>query len=148
MSILAAVTENGIRIEENLNFGSEKSGFSLWLQDFTAGIQYLKGEKGLLNIYAYDAVSNGAYSGIGPIMVSFFRTTPGFSAQLYSFFSAVEFVGLPCTCQCIFASYNMHCRESGSVALQRNGRVSGLPADYDDHCAGKYVRMLADNRSQ
>lgn len=93
MSILAGVTENGIRIEENLDFGSEKSGFSLWLQDFKAGIQYLKGEKGLLNIYAYDAVSNGAYSGIGPIMVAFFRATPGFSAQLYSFFSAVEFVG-------------------------------------------------------
>lgn len=93
MSILAAITENGIIIEEKLENNTEKSGFSLWLQDFKDGIQYLRGEKGLLNIYAYDAVANGAYSGTGPIMVAFFRTTPGFSAQLYAFFSAAEFIG-------------------------------------------------------
>ena len=93
MSILAAVMESGIRIEEKLDFGAEKSGFSLWLQDVKDGICYLRGERGLLNIYAYDAVANGAYSGIGPIMVAFFRTTPGFSAQLYAFLSAAEFIG-------------------------------------------------------
>ncbi len=93
MSILAAITENGIKIEEKLEINTEKSGFSLWLQDFKDGIRYLRGERGLLNIYAYDAVANGAYSGIGPIMVAFFRTTPGFSAQLYAFFSAAEFIG-------------------------------------------------------
>lgn len=93
MSILAAITESGIKIEEKVEILSEKSGFSLWLQDFKGGLQYLKGEKGLLNIYAYDAVANGAGSGIGPIMVAFFRTTPGFSAQLYAFFSAAEFIG-------------------------------------------------------
>ncbi len=93
MSILAAITENGIKIEEKLENNTEKCGFSLWLQDFRDGIDYLRGERGLLNIYAYDAVTNGAYSGIGPIMVAFFRTTPGFSAQLYAFFSASEFVG-------------------------------------------------------
>ena len=93
MSILAAVTESGIKIGERINFGGEKSGFSLWLQDFKDGIHYLKGEKGLLNIYAYDAVANGAGSGMGPIMVAFFCSTPGFSAQLYAYFSAAEFIG-------------------------------------------------------
>ncbi len=93
MSILAAITENGIKIEEKLEISYEKSGFSLWLQDLGDGIRYLRGERGLLNIYAYDAVANGAYSGIGPIMVAFFRTTPGLSAQLYAFFSAAEFIG-------------------------------------------------------
>ena len=93
MSILAAITENTIKIEEIIEKSSGKSGFSLWLQDFKDGISYLRGEKGLLNIYAYDAVANGAGSGIGPIMVAFFRTTPGFSAQLYAFFSAAEFIG-------------------------------------------------------
>lgn len=93
MSILAAITENGIKIEEKIEKSTEKSGFSLWLQDFKDGISYLRGEKGLLNIYAYDAVANGSYSGISSIMVAFFRTTPGFSAQLYAFFSAAEFIG-------------------------------------------------------
>ena len=93
MSILAAITENRITIEETPNFSTEKSGFFLWFQDFKDGIRYLRGERGLLNIYAYDAVANGASSGIGPIMVAFFSSAPGFSAQLYAFFSAAEFIG-------------------------------------------------------
>ena len=93
LSILAAITENTIKIEEMQKNNSENSGFSVWLQDFKDGLGYLRGERGLLNIYAYDAVANGAGSGIGPIMVAFFRTTPGFSAQLYAFFSASEFIG-------------------------------------------------------
>lgn len=93
LSILAAITENGIKIEETARLEVKKSGFSLWLQDLQDGFRYLKGEKGLLNIYTYDAVANGAYSGMEPIMVAFFRSTPGFSAQLYSFFSAAEFIG-------------------------------------------------------
>ena len=84
---------NTKRLKACIEKSSGKSGFSLWLQDFKDGISYLRGEKGLLNIYAYDAVANGAGSGIGPIMVAFFRTTPGFSAQLYAFFSAAEFIG-------------------------------------------------------
>lgn len=93
MSIMAAITENGIKIEENRRFDEKKSGFSLWLQDFKDGFRYLKGEKGLLNIYAYDAVVNGASTGLGSIQVAFFRTAPGFSAQAYAFFSAAEFIG-------------------------------------------------------
>ncbi|MBR4290330.1 MAG: MFS transporter [Oscillospiraceae bacterium] len=93
MSILAAITENGIKIEETARLEEKKSGFSLWLQDLQDGFRYLRGEKGLLNIYAYDAVTNGAYQGMSPIMVAFFSATPGFSAQLYSFFSAAEFIG-------------------------------------------------------
>ena len=93
MSILASVTESGIKVKEKLNFDIEKSGFSLWMQDFKDGIRYLKGERGLLNIYAYDAVANGANNGMGPILVAFFRAMPGFSAQLYAFFSAAEFIG-------------------------------------------------------
>lgn len=93
MSILAAFTESGIRIRETYNTAAEKSGLSLWLQDFKDGMRYLKEEKGLLNIYAYDAVANGASRGMSPILVAFFRSTPGFSAQLYSYFSAAEFIG-------------------------------------------------------
>lgn len=93
MSILAAVTENTIKIEENITIQSEKTGFSLWIADFKDGLEYLKGERGLLNIYAYDAVANGSAMGYGPIQVAFFRTVPGFSAQAYAFFSAAEFIG-------------------------------------------------------
>lgn len=93
MSILAAFTENMIKIEETCQNRGGLTGFSLWLQDFKDGFRYLKGERGLLNIYAYDAVVNGASMGIGPILVAFFRTEPGYSAQAYAFFSAAEFIG-------------------------------------------------------
>lgn len=93
MMMLAAITESGIKIAEKIDRSKEKTGISGWFADFKAGFAYLKGEKGLLNIYAYDAVSNGTYSGIGQIQVAFFRTAPGFSAQLYAFFSVVEFAG-------------------------------------------------------
>ena len=94
MSVLAAITENSIKIDEECIISAEKSGFSLWWQDFKDGFSYLKGERGLLNIYAYDAYTSGAaYQGMWPIMVAFFRNTPGFSAAMYSFFSAAEFIG-------------------------------------------------------
>lgn len=93
MSILAAIVENGMIIEETVRKECEKSGFSLWFQDIKEGFAYLKEERGLLNIYAYDAVANGSATAYGPILVAFFRTAPGFSAQLYGFFSAAEFVG-------------------------------------------------------
>ena len=93
MSILAAITENLIKIKEFRTFDEKISGFHLWLQDLKKGFQYLRGERGLLNIYAYDAVANGTSIGYGPIQVAFFRTMPGFSAQAYAFFSAAEFIG-------------------------------------------------------
>ena len=92
-SFMAAITENSIILKETARLDSKKSGFSLWMQDFKDGFLYLKGEKGLLNIYAYDAVANGSGTAFGPILVAFFRTAPGFSAQLYAFFSAAEFAG-------------------------------------------------------
>lgn len=93
MSILASITENMIVIEERRTEDGTTGGFTRWLQDFKEGFRYLKGERGLLNIYAYDAVVNGASTGIGPILVAFFRTAPGYSAQAYAFFSAAEFIG-------------------------------------------------------
>ena len=93
MSILAAITENNIIIEDTVMQKDGNGGFHRWFQDFKDGFRYLKGEKGLLRIYTYSAVTNGVSQGYGPILVAFFRSTPGFSAQLYAFFSAAEFVG-------------------------------------------------------
>jgi hypothetical protein len=93
LSFLAAITENRIILDETIRLDDNKSGFFLWIQDLKDGFLYLKGEKGLLNIYAYDAVANGSGTAFGPILVAFFRTAPGFSAQLFAFFSAAEFTG-------------------------------------------------------
>lgn len=93
MSILAAFTENGITIQESRQEQGDVHGLKLWFRDFVDGFRYLKGERGLLNIYTYGAVANGAAAGYSPILIAFFRTAPGFSAQMYAFFSAAEFIG-------------------------------------------------------
>lgn len=92
-SILAACLENGVIIEESARLCGEKSGFSLWWNDFLDGFRYLKGEKGLRNLFRYMAVTNGAATGFSSILVAFFRSAPGFSAFMYSFFSVAEFAG-------------------------------------------------------
>ena len=39
------------------------------------------------------AFTNGVAGGYGPILIAFFRTVPGFTAAMYSFFSVAEFLG-------------------------------------------------------
>ncbi len=56
-------------------------------------VRYLKGERGLRSVFSYMAVANGAAMGMGPILVAFFWTVPGFTAVMYSFFTAAEFIG-------------------------------------------------------
>lgn len=93
LSILAALTESTIRLKEQTRFDGQKPGIRMWWQDLKAGFRYLKGERGLMSIYAYMAATNGAAMGYGPILVAFFRSTPGFSSVMYSFFSTAEFIG-------------------------------------------------------
>lgn len=92
-SLLAALTESRIRLQEQIRLDGGQAGIRLWWQDLKAGFRYLKKEKGLRAIYAYMAVTNGAATGYGPILVAFFRSTPGFSPVLYSFFTVAEFLG-------------------------------------------------------
>lgn len=93
LSILAALTENCIKMDEKSRIDEKNCGFALWKKDFADGFRYLKGERGLRGIFSYMAVSNGVAIGNSPIMVSFFRTAPGFTAMMYSMFTAFEFIG-------------------------------------------------------
>lgn len=92
-SLLAAIIESRIRITEETRLDHGGYGFRLWREDLREAARYLKQERGLRNIYAYMAVTNGIASGYGPILVAFFRTFPGFSVAMYSFFSVAEFLG-------------------------------------------------------
>ena len=93
MSVLAAIVENRIKIQENVRLDGEIVGILLWWNDLKAGIRYLKGERGLLSIYSYMAATNGAAMGYSSILVAFFRSTPRFTPVMYSFFSVAEFIG-------------------------------------------------------
>ena len=89
LSLLAACVESRISVREERRPGGE--GFSLrrWLGDLRDAAAYLKGERGLLAIYTYMAVTNGVASGCSPLFVACFSAAPA----LYSLFSVAEFAG-------------------------------------------------------
>ena len=93
LSLVAALTESFIRLDETER--KQRAPYSLraWVGDIREAAQYLKQERGLRSIYEYMAVTNGVASGFSPILVAFFRTFPGLSAAMYSAFSVVEFAG-------------------------------------------------------
>lgn len=71
----------------------ERASVGLWWSDVREAARYLAGERGLANLYVYQAVTNGVASGYAPLLVAFFSTTPGLSPTLYAFFSVAEFLG-------------------------------------------------------
>ncbi len=90
---LASFSESFIKIEEKSRMEGEKYSLSRWWQDIKDAVAFLKKERGLQRIYSYVAVTNGVAGGTYPLIIAFFRTTPGFSPALYSFFSVAEFLG-------------------------------------------------------
>lgn len=92
LSIAAALTESRIRTEEERRAYRR---FSLrgYFADLKEAADYLRQERGMLNIFAYMAVTNGVASGYAPIFVAFFSSTPGLSATKYSLFAVAEFAG-------------------------------------------------------
>ena len=93
LSLLAAITESFIRLDETERHDSAPYSLKAWGSDIREAVQYLKKERGLLGLYEYMAVSNGVDTGYSPLLIAFFRTFPGFTAAMYAAFSVVEFIG-------------------------------------------------------
>lgn len=93
LSLLAALIESRISIHEEKRLTEKRYTIRLWWQDIREVGRYFQKEKGLRGLYAYMAVTNGVASGYGPVITAFFRTAPGLSMVLYSFFSVAEFAG-------------------------------------------------------
>lgn len=93
LSMAAALVESGIKIKEENRLTAEKFSFRLWYRDIREAADYLSKEKGIMSIYSYMAVTNGMAGGYSPLLVAFFRTMPGFTTAMYSFFSVAEFTG-------------------------------------------------------
>ena len=93
LSVLAALIESGIMLNETNRLEEEKYSFAMWKDDIAEAAKYLKKERGLQSIYSYMAFTNGMGNGYAPLLVAFFSTTAGMSAAMYSLFSAAEFIG-------------------------------------------------------
>ena len=93
LSVLAALVESRIKIHEEIRTDGERFSLKAWRNDILEAAQYLKQESGLRSIYFYMAITNGVGNGYSPLLVAFFRTAPGMTAAMYSFFSVAEFAG-------------------------------------------------------
>lgn len=93
LSLAAAVIESRINVQEPKR--STESRFSLrqWTDDIKEAAAYLKKERGLRSIYSYMAVTNGTAMGYSPLLIAFFRTSPGLTVAMYSILSVAEFAG-------------------------------------------------------
>lgn len=92
-SLAASAIESRIQLEERRVKDGTRFSFKRWWSDIREAIDYLKKEKGMQSIFAYVAVSSGVGNGQQPLLVAFFRTAPGFTVAMYSFFSVAEFAG-------------------------------------------------------
>lgn len=93
LSLLAAAVESRIRVQEPRRVKGRAFSPAAWWRDLQEAFAYLRREKGLRSIYSYMAVTNGVAQGYSPILVAFFRTTPGLSVVMYSAFTVAEFLG-------------------------------------------------------
>ena len=93
LSVLAAIIESRIKLDEKNRLQDEIYTFSMWKNDISEAAEYLKKEKGLRSIYSYMAFTNGVGNGYNPLLVAFFSTAAGMTAAMYSLFSAAEFIG-------------------------------------------------------
>lgn len=93
LSIMAAITESFIRVQEENRMGGEKFSWKIWVQDIREAVTYLRNEPGLCGIFNYMAVTNGMATGYSPLLVAYFRVTAGLTTAMYSLFSVAEFIG-------------------------------------------------------
>ncbi len=93
LSLLAAAVESAISVKEESRIAADGFSFKTWLSDIEETAKYLKKEKGLCAIYFYMAFTNGVGHGYYPLLIAFFSTAAGFTAGMYSLFSAAEFAG-------------------------------------------------------
>lgn len=93
LSVLAAILDGMIKIDEKNRLGEESYSFKMWKEDIAEALGYIKNEKGLRSIYTYMAITNGIGGGYQPLLIAFFSTAAGMTAAMYSLFSAAEFIG-------------------------------------------------------
>lgn len=93
LSVMAALTESRIDICETNRMQGEKFSLRMWKNDIKEAGNYLKNERGIRSIFSYMAVTNGVSCGYSPLLVAFFRVTPGFTSAMYAMFSVAEFAG-------------------------------------------------------
>ncbi|MBQ6490825.1 MAG: MFS transporter [Atopobiaceae bacterium] len=95
LAVAAAAIESLIHVADKPrdDLGEGPYGLVEWAADLRETTGYLSDEGGLRGLIEYMAVSNGLAAGWEPILIAFFRTTPGFNVAMYSLFSLAMSAG-------------------------------------------------------
>lgn len=93
LSMLAAGVESLIRLKEPRRAEGKRFDFAMWKGDMRQALFYLRQDQGLKAIYTYTAFTGGMATGYAPLLVAFFRSTPGLNLMMYSSFTAAECLG-------------------------------------------------------
>lgn len=90
---IAAVMEVFIKAPEtHVQHRTQKFTAKYYFNEFKAGVDYIRSEKGLLVITAYFLVANISYS-TGALALPYFKSTPGLDVMAYTFVMGANLMG-------------------------------------------------------
>lgn len=93
--LCASFGEHFIRYEEQCTKTSTFS-FVAYGKEIKKGLDYVKKEKGIKNIYSYMALTNGSGEGISLMTMAMFQSNASLSTTMYGFLSTAEMIGRFC----------------------------------------------------
>ncbi|HOP11848.1 MAG TPA: MFS transporter [Oscillospiraceae bacterium] len=91
--LIAAIMEVFIKAPEtHVQHRTQKFTAKYYFNEFKAGVDYIRSEKGLLVITAYFLIANLSYS-TGALALPYFKTTPGLDVMAYTFVMGANLMG-------------------------------------------------------
>lgn len=92
--LIAAIFETQIKAQEtHIATASHSSGLSAFTQNLKEGLNYIKGEKGLLIITVYFMLSTFAGAASGTVVLPYFKAAPGLGVMAYTYVMAAGVFG-------------------------------------------------------
>ena len=92
VTVLSILIEAQVRQKPRVET-KESYTFAQYKQDIKAGFSYLKGEKGIRNIYTYMAITNGVGEGTNIAIQAYYQTNPLLTVTMLGFLKSAEMVG-------------------------------------------------------
>nr|WP_307992074.1 MFS transporter [uncultured Niameybacter sp.] len=91
LTLISVVIE--LCIKETKSKLAQKYTFSMYIADIKEGFTYLKGERGVRNIYTYMSITSGASQGVTVMAQAYYQTQPWLSVTMLGFLKSAEMLG-------------------------------------------------------
>lgn len=92
LTFVSILIENSIH--ENRTGGEiQEYSFKHYLTDIKEGIEFIRQEKGIRNIYTYMGITNGANEGVNLLYQAYFQTSSFLTVTMFGFLKSAEMTG-------------------------------------------------------